>query len=33
MQQPNLRSTSEKRSMGVCKGTFPLPILWKQHYP
>jgi hypothetical protein len=26
-QQPTLISTSEKQSMGACKGAFPLPIL------
>jgi hypothetical protein len=33
IQQPNQRSTSEKQSMGECKGAFLPTILWKQRRP
>jgi hypothetical protein len=32
-QQPNPISTTKKQSMGACKGSFPLPMLQKQHCP
>jgi hypothetical protein len=33
IQQMNWRSKSDNRSMGTCKGAFPLRILQKQHCP
>jgi hypothetical protein len=33
VQQRNWRSKSNNRSMGTCKGAFPLHIPWKQHHP